>query len=235
MEYKTKEFNKAMNKLSNELLKFSIEEYTLYLFSELHKKWEAGEDVNLAEIAGSFKPTQKTQKKKQRNKNLPSKPKTAYLLFSMEHREDYTTDDNGEKREFAEIGRLVGQAWRDLDENEKVSYQKLADKEKKAYEQKMLDLDPDFLKKQKNKTEISEEEKLKNAIEQAKNSSNEKEKHCYNINSKRVVKYSTKQSTSKHWNLDMYVCADTEDQVKEFITAHEELFPTDKKKKKNKK
>ncbi|KAI9301038.1 putative high-mobility group non-histone chromosomal protein [Cunninghamella echinulata] len=78
--------------------------------------------------------------KKSRTKKDPSAPKrglSAYMFFSQENRETVKTENPNAT--FGEIGKLLGEKWRTLEEEEKKKYVALAEKDKQRYEKEKAD------------------------------------------------------------------------------------------------
>ena len=78
-------------------------------------------------------------KRSKKDPNAPKKPMGAYMFFCAANREQLKA--NNPNATFGEIGRMLGDMWKQIDERNRVPYQKKADtdklrfeKEKKAYE-----------------------------------------------------------------------------------------------------
>ncbi|CAO3642016.1 unnamed protein product [Cunninghamella blakesleeana] len=73
--------------------------------------------------------------KKTRSKKDPEAPKrglSAYMIFSKENRERIKSENPDAT--FGQIGKLLGEAWKNLDDEGKQKYNKLAEDDKKRYE-----------------------------------------------------------------------------------------------------
>ncbi|KAI9258214.1 high mobility group box domain-containing protein, partial [Phascolomyces articulosus] len=73
--------------------------------------------------------------KKKRGKKDPNAPKrglSAYMFFSQENRTKVQQDNPDAA--FGQIGKILGERWKDMSEEEKKPYQDKADADKKRYE-----------------------------------------------------------------------------------------------------
>jgi len=77
----------------------------------------------------------KKELKKVKDKNEPKRPQSAYLFFSKDARESLKTEQPG--LTFGEIGRIVGEKWKDASSATKQKYQKMADEAKKKYDSEL--------------------------------------------------------------------------------------------------
>jgi len=75
--------------------------------------------------------------KKDRDHNEPKRPPSAYLFFSKDEREKLKVEQP--TLSFGDIGRLVGERWKEVTSATKLKYQKLADEAKKKYENDLKD------------------------------------------------------------------------------------------------
>jgi HMG (high mobility group) box len=75
------------------------------------------------------------QKKPKKDPNAPKKGKSAYMIFASEKREEIKKENPDAT--FGELGKLLGQAWKDITEKEKEKYNKKAEKDKKRYDEEM--------------------------------------------------------------------------------------------------
>ncbi|KAG0751912.1 hypothetical protein G6F57_017189 [Rhizopus arrhizus] len=74
-------------------------------------------------------------KKARRSKKDPSAPKrglSAYMFFSQDQRPN--VKEENPKASFGEIGKILGERWKALSEEEKKPYLKKAEDDKKRYE-----------------------------------------------------------------------------------------------------
>lgn len=65
----------------------------------------------------------------------PKRPQSAYFCFLADFREKM----KGKNIDHKEIIKMAGEAWRNLDDNEKKPFEKLAQKEQEKYEQALSD------------------------------------------------------------------------------------------------
>ncbi len=72
----------------------------------------------------------KSTKEKVKDPNAPKKPKSGYILYSLDERPDVKKDGFEGKEILAEIGKR----WNTLDASEKQKYEKMANDEKARYE-----------------------------------------------------------------------------------------------------
>lgn len=77
-------------------------------------------------------PEQKTKKK---DKNLPKRGLTAYMFFSKENRA--LIKEQNPEASFGDIGKLVGQQWKELNDKQKMPYIKKAAKDKERAAQEL--------------------------------------------------------------------------------------------------
>ncbi|KAL1936091.1 hypothetical protein VTP01DRAFT_225 [Rhizomucor pusillus] len=76
-----------------------------------------------------------TPDKKRRSKKDPNTPKrglSAYMFFSQECRDKVKAENPDAP--FGEIGRLLGQRWKEMSDEEKKPYIEKAEEDKKRYE-----------------------------------------------------------------------------------------------------
>ncbi|UJR10849.1 hypothetical protein I4U23_015037 [Adineta vaga] len=81
-------------------------------------------------------PIKKISKKKAKDPNAPKRFRTAYILFSVEKREEIKNDNP--KLSSKEILAELGAQWKAADASTKQRFQKLSDAEKVEYEEKMV-------------------------------------------------------------------------------------------------
>jgi structure-specific recognition protein 1 len=82
----------------------------------------------------------KKSKKKKKDPNAPKRPKTAYTYFMIDVRAKLAADNP--KLGFGEIGKLVGQKYKELTAEEKEVYDKQSSEDKERYEKEMKDYTP---------------------------------------------------------------------------------------------
>ena len=208
--------NQMMNRLSNNLLKNGLLEYTQSLVKLLADEWEVPDEylknINLPALVQRATPKVVANKKRNNRKKAqpgaPSKSKTAYIIFSTEVRGELSTDENGDKVPFAEVGKLIGQKWKELDVKEKKVYLDLAEEDKQRYFREMKVFDPDF--KEKEKTDPKD--KQLRGIDEAKNRSTDDTVYCYNVSTGRQLKYSEKNK-DKYWDNNLFLCGNSKAEV----------------------
>ncbi|KAJ3032528.1 Non-histone chromosomal protein 6 [Rhizophlyctis rosea] len=74
----------------------------------------------------------KRKKKAKKDPNAPKKPLSAFIIFSNENRN--RIKEENPSAEFRDIGRLLGNAWKEITETEKEKYNKKAEQDKVRYE-----------------------------------------------------------------------------------------------------
>ena len=72
-----------------------------------------------------------TKKKAKKDPNAPKKPKSGYMFFSMETRHVIKTENPDST--FAELGKLLGEAWQGLSDADKQPYTDAATEDKERY------------------------------------------------------------------------------------------------------
>jgi len=73
-----------------------------------------------------------TKKRKKKDPNAPKKARTPYVAYVAEVRA--TTKAANPSMTFGELSRKIAQDWKELTDDEKTPYQKIADDDKKRYE-----------------------------------------------------------------------------------------------------
>ena len=73
-----------------------------------------------------------SKEKTKKDPNAPKKNLSAYMLFANDNRKKFK-DENPEAS-FSDLGKLLGQKWRELDETSKLKYTKMAEEDKKRYQ-----------------------------------------------------------------------------------------------------
>jgi len=69
--------------------------------------------------------------KKQKDPNEPKKGLSAYMFFSQDQRTKIQAENP--EAGFGEIGKLLGEAWKKLSDNEKKPYTDMAERDKQRY------------------------------------------------------------------------------------------------------
>jgi hypothetical protein len=106
---------------------FKKEDERKVLYKE---KDDNGASLTLQEVKCELPSVTKTKAKK--DKNAPKKPLSAYMIYAVENRERVKKENDGIA--FGEIGKLLGNEWKQLNEKDKEKYIKKADEDKKRYE-----------------------------------------------------------------------------------------------------
>jgi hypothetical protein len=128
-----------MNELVSEYVKLFLESNSVE--EDIVEKWDNEENQKKLDkvIKGQQKKDEKKKAKKQEKKNKhkdePKKPKSAYICFCTEKRKDVKDTNDGISNTdiMAELGKL----WKTLSETEKAKWTKVADSDKKRYEEEM--------------------------------------------------------------------------------------------------
>lgn len=80
------------------------------------------------------------KEKKQRQKKDPNAPKralSAYMFFANDKRDQVRADNPGIS--FGQIGKLLGEKWKSMDATDREKYEKLAEEDKKRYENQKIE------------------------------------------------------------------------------------------------
>jgi len=80
--------------------------------------------------SGPEKKARKTRPKK--DPNAPKRGLSAYMFFSQEHRKSVQTDSPDAT--FGEIGKILGERWKNMSDADKTPYTKKAAADKQRYE-----------------------------------------------------------------------------------------------------
>lgn len=80
-------------------------------------------------------PAKKKKKKKEKDPNAPKKNVTAYFHFAAEKRPEIKAEDPS--LSITEQAKKIGSLWKDLSAEEKVPYEKIAEKDKERYLKEM--------------------------------------------------------------------------------------------------
>jgi len=81
----------------------------------------------------------KRRTKKDKDPNAPKRPLSAYMYFSQDWRERIKTEHP--EVSFGEIGRLLGQKWKSLSDEDKKPYEDMASRDKKRHEAEKAEYD----------------------------------------------------------------------------------------------
>jgi len=77
-------------------------------------------------------PKHATKKKAKKDPNAPRRGLSAYMFFANEQREIVREENPGIK--FGDVGKMLGQRWKNLPEDDKAPYEAKAAADKKRYE-----------------------------------------------------------------------------------------------------
>ncbi|KAF2097620.1 Non-histone chromosomal protein 6 [Rhizodiscina lignyota] len=75
--------------------------------------------------------------KKKKDPNAPKRGLSAYMFFANDNREKVREDNPGIK--FGEVGKMLGEKWKELTEKEKGPYEAKAKADKARYEKEKQD------------------------------------------------------------------------------------------------
>jgi len=78
--------------------------------------------------------------KSKKDPNKPKGVKSAYIFFSEHEKKE--AERHGRALLFTEHSKLCGAKWKDLNDDEKAPFHKLAEKDRKRYEKEMEDYNP---------------------------------------------------------------------------------------------
>lgn len=79
--------------------------------------------------------------KKKKDPNAPKRGLTAYMFFAIEQREIVRDENPGIT--FGQVGKLLGQRWKELDEVQRTPYEVKAAEDKKRYTDEKANYNPD--------------------------------------------------------------------------------------------
>jgi len=82
----------------------------------------------------------KAKRKKKKDKNAPKKARNAFSFFMSSAREDLKKENPDAT--FAELGKLTGQRWKEIDPETKLEYEQMAARDKERYDREMKDYTP---------------------------------------------------------------------------------------------
>ncbi|CAI7782391.1 unnamed protein product [Closterium sp. NIES-54] len=78
--------------------------------------------------------------KKKKDPNAPKRPLAPYMFYCKEQRE--VVKSNNPDVSFGELGKILGAQWKELDDKEKRPYMKMAEDDKKRYQDEIESLEP---------------------------------------------------------------------------------------------
>jgi len=102
------------------------------------QKKEKEKYENAKAAAGSDEEEDVDEKPAKRQKKDPNKPKgalSAYMFFNKDIRQQVIEDDPNAS--FGEIGKIIGQKWKELTAQEKKKYEKLALEDRERYKKQL--------------------------------------------------------------------------------------------------
>ncbi|MGA0164444.1 MAG: hypothetical protein ACO3LE_09440 [Bdellovibrionota bacterium] len=129
------------------------------------------------------------KKSPKKDKTTPKRARSAYIFFCGENREEVTKKLVKDGKEKKEVLAVLGKMWRELDDDEKKPYDKMAKKDKKRYETEMKNFEPESEsddeeekpkekpkkeKKSKSKSKSSDDEESESEEKQEKKSKKSK-------------------------------------------------------------
>jgi hypothetical protein len=109
----------------------------------------------------------KCPKKSPKKSSSPKRARSAYIFFCQDKRAEATEEIVAEGKKKTEVLKRLGEMWRELDEDDKVPFEKLAKKDKKRYEKEMQAFKPE------SEDEDEEEEEKKTKTLKSKKSKKE--------------------------------------------------------------
>ncbi|MCJ1361126.1 Non-histone chromosomal protein 6, partial [Acarospora aff. strigata] len=74
----------------------------------------------------------RTTEKKKKDPNAPKRGLSAYMFFAQEQRENVRDENPGIS--FGQVGKVLGERWKALDEKQRQPYESKAAADKKRYE-----------------------------------------------------------------------------------------------------
>jgi len=89
-------------------------------------------NTNMPKETKSRKAKKETGGKRKKDPNAPKRGLSAYMFFANDQRDKVREDNPGIK--FGEVGKLLGEKWKELSAKEKEPYEKKAKQDKERYE-----------------------------------------------------------------------------------------------------
>lgn len=96
---------------------------------------ELDQEEKMEEMIDKFVDQSISKMKVKKDKNEPKKPKTSYMFFCDEYREDVRT--NNPELKMGGISKVLGKKWKKVTEAEMEKYKKKAEEAKEKYEEDM--------------------------------------------------------------------------------------------------
>lgn len=105
--------------------------------TDLQKEVKLLEDrINKLEI--KIKDNNKINIKKTKDPNAPKRPITSFIYYNKHKIDEFKKKNPGKKIDVTSIGKQSGQEWKNLKDEEKDKYLKMAVKDKKRYEKEIV-------------------------------------------------------------------------------------------------
>jgi len=82
--------------------------------------------------AAASRKTKETKVKRKKDPNAPKRGLSAYMFFANENRDKVREDNPGIK--FGEVGKILGEKWKELTDKDKKPYEDKAKIDKERYE-----------------------------------------------------------------------------------------------------
>jgi hypothetical protein len=133
---------------------------------EIIKKWQENEEQFKGVVESVVPEKAKKEKKAKKPKDAPKNPKSAYIFFCQENRPD--VKENHPDLAPKEILKELGGLWQNTSDTTRAKFQKLADEDKKRYEEEMKNYVPKPVDEQEEKEKTKRAKKPKDAPKGAK-------------------------------------------------------------------
>ena len=133
------------------------------------------QDANLSPMAQTgTKPVENASgsKKKKKDPNAPKKPKSSFMYFSNAKRAEVKAANP--EASFGDIGKLLGNEWKQLSNDAKTEYEKLAEADKVRYQKEMENYSPPLDDSSASKEDVGEKKKAEVKRDQSLQKSNPK-------------------------------------------------------------
>jgi hypothetical protein len=140
----------------------------------------------------------KCPKKSPKKSSSPKRARSAYIFFCQEKRAKATEEIVAEGKKKTEVLKRLGEMWRELDEEDKLPFEKLSKKDKKRYEKEMQAFKPESEDEDKEESDDEdEEEKPKESKKSKKPIKSKKSKKEESDQEEEKPKEKTKKTTKK--------------------------------------
>mmetsp|Transcript_8785 Transcript_8785/g.13166 ORF Transcript_8785/g.13166 Transcript_8785/m.13166 type:complete len:825 (+) Transcript_8785:209-2683(+) len=104
------------------------------------KKAKKSKDVDVEEASPKKRKAVGGKKKKKKDPNAPKNAKSAYMYFSSAKRDEIKAANPDAT--FGQIGKLLGEEWKKISDDDKVEFEEKAEEDKKRYKKEMEDYTP---------------------------------------------------------------------------------------------